>query len=319
MSEIVDINKLTQSIPSENLEAYKIHSQLEHLPTNFEFDDFIKENLAAKCQYIKIPKLYVRRSDMSDELKGLDLFPGNFTTNKIRVALLQDKLENDWQLSVNFNVGDDKFRCLGDELGFEVNASGEQDDFSQLYDQKIGYHLIHCLLKSSGYDTDKFNISDWEKLYDNPEISEHIIEPLAIEYKSETITTSNLILGPCDYGIIASQNAKNTRFGTSTDIKLNVFKQLAASSDGKPKTLIYEYNTSLDDGTTDLKTSKVTWQILNGDMSELGKSLEIIKFEQTHNPPEEISPLTNFEAWKKFMQIADSTLCYAMRGGDLEE
>jgi len=314
MSEIIDFKKLDQSFPYENLEATKIFSSLEHLPTNTEFDDFIKENLVAKSQRVNIPNLSVRRSDMSEELRGLDLLPNNFRMRKIRIALLQDEIEDDWQLSTNFEIDDDKYHCLGDQLGLVVAASSKKESMTEVYDTKIGHHLVHMVLSAAGFDTEKFKIADWEKLYIAPEISDHIIDLLATDYKSETIKNTALKICPNGYGLVASQTAKVTKYSTSADISLNVLRQLTPEGNENPKTLIYEFKNSIDDGTSSLLASRVTWQILRGEAFDLGNNLEIAKIEQSDSPTEELTPIKNFEAWKKFMQIADEVLCYSMRG-----
>jgi hypothetical protein len=63
------------------------------------------------------------------------------------------------------------------------------------------------------------------------------------------------------------------------------------------------------DEISDLKSSVVSWQLIDGTIDTMDTSMML----QPENEPQEISPMNNLEAWKNFMSIAEHVLTYAIR------
>jgi len=319
MSEKINFKKLEQSFGDENLAASEIFSRLEALTVDMEFEAFMREHMVSKYQRVKIPTLLVALSDQSNPLKEASIFPERFRLHKGRFMLLQDLSTDDWQFSAMFKTDDYRYKCLGDEAELSVTKSDKKPKnrtVSEMFEPKMTYHFLHTLLMASGFDPQKYDLAEWEKVCSGDEISSAILGNLANHHRYETVVRTKPIACPDGHTVIASQIERTDNSEGSdiiADVTLDFLKQLGTTKETKPKVLNYTYQTYMNGDPKDLVTSRVTWQILDGDVNGLSENLEAAKLLQTDSQPDELSPINNIAAWNTFMQIADQSLAFAMR------
>jgi len=319
MSEKINFKKLEQSFDDKNLAASEIFLRLEALTVDMEFEAFMRENMISKYQRVKIPTMLVEPRDQSNPLKEASIFPERYRFHKGRFTFLHDLSADDWQLSAIFKTNGVRYKCTGDKDQFKVaqyTSKSAENAEPEIFEAKMGHHFLHSILISAGFDPEKFDLANWEKVCDTTEISSAILGNLANHYRYQTISRTRPIECPNGYTIVASQTESTDKVEGSdiiSDINIDFLKDLAPTEDGRARSLNYTYQTFMDGNRKDMVTSRVTWQVLDGDVNYLGNNLEAAKLLQSNSHPDELNPVNNIMAWDNFMQVADTSLCYAMR------
>lgn len=305
MSEKVDFKKLEDEFQPDSIRASRIHKDLEALHTMDEFDDFIESNLAARMQYLQIGRLQLNPHFFTKRFRKSNFLPAQGILRNGRFALLQSSEVKDWEFFGNFNLGNFHYHLEGSDNGLTLSKNNRSPQ--PVKDTKLMHHFLHGVYHASTEDYSNNELVEWENDSSEVEISENIIDFLTAFYPSEKVSRTKLIRCPNGCGLMVSKNEITTKRTDVSDVAINIIQQNTPD-----KLLVYRFSTKLSINSMEPKTSDVSWQLIDGKLDQLDEYEDMTK-NLDEDMADVIDPARNFEAWKRFMQIADDSLVYAMR------
>jgi hypothetical protein len=209
-------------------------------------------------------------------------------------------------LAINFWGNQEYYKCLVDSKSFTV--SKPQDTKKPKHkNARLGNHLLYSILKGTG-TRNLMSLDMAEKEMTQAEIAESFIDQVPEKSIYEKISTTGIIKCPNNFGLVAASSDKIAENYEICNASFDIAQRYDMTNAKDKKLLIYHYKTMVDE-ISDLKSSVVSWQLIDGTIDTMDTSMML----QPENEPQEISPMNNLEAWKNFMSIAEHVLTYAIR------